>query len=124
MHGSNSSNTNSQMLGSKRNKEPMEDPWAHNVHMTREHEDPTMGPRLAENQKLVAGHDKFVEYIRHVESKFTPPLFISFKRRCKNEIRVFLSLTISVRKISVTNHSSCIYGVKNRRKDFKTENLG
>ena len=79
MHGSNSSNTNSQMLGSKRNKEPTEDPWAHNVHMTKEHEDPNMGQRLAENQKLVASHDKFVEYIRHVESKFTPLFLFHLK---------------------------------------------
>lgn len=45
------------------------DLWQDNIHFARVHEDPEDSVRLAANLKHVNDHDKFVEYIRHVESK-------------------------------------------------------
>lgn len=39
------------------------------MHFAKEHEDPDDALKLLNNMKLVNEHDKFVEYIRHVESK-------------------------------------------------------
>ena len=39
------------------------------MHFAKEHEDPDDALKLVNNMKLVNEHDKFVEYIRHVESK-------------------------------------------------------
>ena len=44
--------------------------WSENIHFAHFHEEPDTAPRLAANQRLVSETDKFVEYIRHVESKF------------------------------------------------------
>ena len=43
--------------------------WEDNLHFQRVHEDPEISVRLENNMKHVHGHDKFIEYIRHVESK-------------------------------------------------------
>ena len=45
------------------------DMWQENMHFAKEHEDPDDALKLVNNMKLVNEHDKFVEYIRHVESK-------------------------------------------------------
>jgi len=51
-------------------KDKVHDTWQENIHFTHFHEDPEDAQRLITNQKLVNDHDKFVEYIRHVESKY------------------------------------------------------
>ena len=57
------------------------DLWQDNIHFARVHEDPDEAMRLAANSKLVNDHDKFVEYIRHVESKCnrsSPEIILTF----------------------------------------------
>jgi len=49
------------------------DLWQENIHFAKEHDDPEDAVRLVNNLKLVNDHDKFVEYIRHVESKLLIP---------------------------------------------------
>ena len=46
------------------------DLWQENIHFAPHHDIPQEdAERLAANAKLLNDHDKFVEYIRHVESK-------------------------------------------------------
>lgn len=40
------------------------------MHFAKEFDDPDDPVRIAENMKLVKDQDKYVEYIRHVESKY------------------------------------------------------
>ena len=51
------------------------DMWQENMHFTNVYDDPEDPVRLAANMKHVNDHDKFVEYIRHVESKLLFHLF-------------------------------------------------
>ena len=64
-----SSRTKNSHRGSARDKQKAGDLWDENIHFTQEHEDPEDAQRLFENAKHVNDHDKFIEYIRHVESK-------------------------------------------------------
>ena len=51
--------------------------WEENLHFAKEFDDPEDPVRIAENMKLVKDQDKYVEYIRHVESK-CDSLFLPF----------------------------------------------
>ena len=42
--------------------------WADNIHLTQEHLDPEDALTLQRHQKLLGDHDKFIEYIRHIEN--------------------------------------------------------
>ena len=53
------------------------DLWQENIHFSNDHEDPQDAVRLAANTKLVNDHDKYIEYIRHVESKHPSTLSTS-----------------------------------------------
>ena len=50
-------------------KGDLEDLWEENIHFAKAHDEPGTAERLQSNMRLVGNHDKFVEYIRHVESK-------------------------------------------------------
>ena len=44
------------------------DMWADNIHLTQDHMDPEDALTLSKHQKSLGEHDKFIEYIRHVEN--------------------------------------------------------
>ena len=54
---------------SKKTLEPQNiDAWADNIHLTTDHLDPDEPAILARNNKMLGEHDKYVEYINHVEN--------------------------------------------------------
>ena len=42
--------------------------WAANIHLNKE-QDPAIIAKLQAHNHLVSEHDKFIDYIKHVESK-------------------------------------------------------
>ena len=44
------------------------DVWAENIHLTHDHLDPEDAITLQRHNKLLCDHDKYVEYITHVEN--------------------------------------------------------
>ena len=44
------------------------DMWADNIHLTNDHLDPEEPLILERHNKMLGNHDKFVEYIRHIEN--------------------------------------------------------
>ena len=44
------------------------DLWADNIHLTNDHLDPDEPLILERHNKMLSNHDKFVEYIRHIEN--------------------------------------------------------
>ena len=42
--------------------------WAANIHLNKE-QDPAIISKLQAHNQLLAEHDKFIDYIKHVESK-------------------------------------------------------
>ena len=44
------------------------DLWADNIHLTNDHLDPEEPLILARHNKMLSHHDKFVEYIHHIEN--------------------------------------------------------
>ena len=44
------------------------DIWAENIHLASEHEDPEDAIILQRHNKMLGEHDKYIEYIRHVEN--------------------------------------------------------
>ena len=63
--------------------------WKDNIHLTEHHDDPLDKHRLIEHSKLLNEHDKFIDFINHVESKF----HFSQSRVCSLQL-VFLCLHI------------------------------
>ena len=66
------------------------DMWQENIHFAVEHEDPQDALRISANKKLVNDHDKYVEYIRHVESKSSFQSTLSLSRAFNCHITEFL----------------------------------
>jgi len=52
-------------------KDFVEDPWQTNMHFAAHLDNPEDAKKLAASAKLVGPNDQFVEYIRHIGSKFS-----------------------------------------------------
>lgn len=55
--------------------EERNDVWMDNVHIRALASDNAEARKLANHRKLINSHDKFVEYIRHIESKLRIQLY-------------------------------------------------
>ena len=68
MNSTNASVAASKLKGNSGLNAKNADMWADNIHLTQDHMDPEDALTLAKHQKMLGDHDKFIEYIRHVEN--------------------------------------------------------
>lgn len=61
----------------RKDADQQEDPWQENIHMAAMTSETSDTMKLAMHNRLVGPHDKFVEYIRHIESKLQDPYFFT-----------------------------------------------
>ena len=82
----------------RKDLDTQEDPWQENMHMSNATSETTDGLKLAMHGRLVGPHDKFVEYIRHIESKLHDIYSISFifldakRLKVKSQIEEMMAL--------------------------------